>query len=32
MNLAEIREDALDEVHRVGALGMTRPLDPDPGW
>jgi hypothetical protein len=30
VNLAEIREDPLDEVHGVGALGVPRPLDPDP--
>jgi len=32
VNLAEIGEDPLDEVHGVGALGMTCPFDSDPGW
>ena len=27
VNLAEICEDPLDEVHGVGPLGVTRPLD-----
>ena len=31
VNLAEIGEDPLDEVHGVGPLGVTRPLDSDPG-
>jgi hypothetical protein len=30
VNFAEIGEYLLDEVHRVGPLGMPRPLNPDP--
>jgi len=30
VNLAEIGEDPFDEVHGIGSLRMTRPLDSDP--
>ena len=30
VNLAEIGENSLDQIHGIGPLGMPRPLDPDP--